>query len=417
MPDMPKDSSPDATRALLRDGYDFIRNRCRDLETDVFMTRIGLEQTICMRGAEAARLFSDTERFQREGAAPSLARKTLFGEGGVQGLDGEPHRHRKAMFMSLMTAESVERMADIFTAHWRRYIDRWRGMDEVVLFDESSRLITEAICEWAGVPLPEQDVDRRTEEFLALIEGAGSIGLRQWRGRRARSRSEAWLADLVEKVRDGTLHGRAGSALRVIAEYRGLDGELLEPRIAAVELNNVLRPTVAVGRWIAFSGLALHEYPHHRERLRGAGDDDIEHFVQEVRRYYPFFPFVGALVRHDFEWNGYTFPEGTRVLLDLWGTDHHPDHWRDAESFRPERFRDEWSGSAYDFIPQGGGDFHLNHRCPGEWITIAIMKRAVRELVDGMEYDVPEQDLDVDMTDMPTLPESGFVIRIVRRAS
>jgi fatty-acid peroxygenase len=49
--------------------------------------------------------------------------------------------------------------------------------------------------------------------------------------------------------------------------------------------------------------------------------------------------------------------------------------------------------------------------------TIAIMKRAVRELVDGMEYDVPEQDLDVDMSDMPTLPESGFVMRNVRRAS
>jgi fatty-acid peroxygenase len=105
MPDMPQDSSPDATLALLRDGYDFIRNRCRELDTDVFRTRIGLEQTICMRDAEAARLFSDTERFQREGAAPSLARKTLFGEGGVQGLDGEPHRHRKAMFMSLMTPQ------------------------------------------------------------------------------------------------------------------------------------------------------------------------------------------------------------------------------------------------------------------------------------------------------------------------
>jgi fatty-acid peroxygenase len=416
MPDMPKDSSPDATIALLRDGYDFIRNRCRELETDVFMTRIGLEQTICMRGADAARLFYDTERFQRSGAAPSLARKTLFGEGGVQGLDGEPHRHRKAMFMSLMMPQSVERMADIFTMHWRRYVDRWSGMDEVVLFDESSRLITEAICEWAGVPLPEQDVDRRTDEFLALIEGAASIGLRQWRGRRARSRSEGWLADLIEQVRSGSLGAPAGSALRVIAEYRGLDGEMLEPRIAAVELNNVLRPTVAAGRWIAFTGLALHQHPHHRERLRGGDDAAVEHFVQEVRRYYPFFPFVGALVRHDFEWNGYTFPEGTRVLLDLWGTDHHPEHWRDPESFRPERFRDEWGGSAYDFIPQGGGDFHVNHRCPGEWITIAIMKRAVRELVDGMGYDVPEQDLDVDMTDMPTLPESGFIIRRVRRA-
>jgi fatty-acid peroxygenase len=49
-------------------------------------------------------------------------------------------------------------------------------------------------------------------------------------------------------------------------------------------------------------------------------------------------------------------------------------------------------------------------------MSVAIMQRAVRELVDGMEYDVPEQDLEVDMTDMPTLPESGYIMRNVRRS-
>jgi fatty-acid peroxygenase len=416
MPEMPRDESPDATLALVREGYDFIRNRCRDYGTNVFRTRLALKETICMRGEEEARLFYDNERFKREGAAPSLAQKTLFGEGGVQGLDGEPHRHRKAMFMSLMTPESNARLADLVTERWRRYIDRWEEQEEVVLFDESSRLITEAVCEWAGVPLSASDVDRRTEEFLALIEGVASIGYRQWRGRRARTRSESWLGALVEQVRAGALDAPQGSVLRTVAEHRELDGEWLDRDIAAVELNNVLRPTVAVGRWVAFAALALHDYPEHRARLRGADDDAVERFVHEVRRFYPFFPFVGAIVRHDFEWNGYRFPEGTRVLLDLYGTDHHPELWRDPDGFDPERFR-EWDGSAYNFIPQGGGDHHVHHRCPGEWISIAILERCVRQLVEGMEYDVPEQDLTIDLSEMPTLPESGFVMRNVRRVS
>ena len=414
MSEMPRDESPDGTLALVQEGYDFIRNRCREYDTDVFRTRLMLKETICMRGEEAARLFYDTERFKREGAAPSLAQKTLFGEGGVQGLDGEPHRHRKAMFMSLMTPESIERFADLVTERWRAYLGRWKEQEEVVLFEESSRLVTEAVCAWSGVPLPEEEVERRTEEFLALIEGAASVGYRQWRGRRARSRSEDWLSDLVEQVRAGTLDAPEGSALRTVAEHRELDGELLEPRIAAVEMNNVLRPTVAVARWITFAALALHEYPEHRERLRGADDEAVERFVQEVRRFYPFFPFVGAIVRHDFEWSGYQFPEGTRVLLDLYGTDHHPDLWRDPDGFDPDRFH-EWDGSAYNFIPQGGGDHHVNHRCPGEWISIAILKRCVRQLVEGMEYEVPQQDLAIEMSDMPTLPESGFIMRNVRR--
>lgn len=34
---------------------------------------------------------------------PKLVLKTLFGQGGVQTLDGAAHHHRKNIFMDLMT--------------------------------------------------------------------------------------------------------------------------------------------------------------------------------------------------------------------------------------------------------------------------------------------------------------------------
>jgi hypothetical protein len=45
--------------------------------------------------------------------------------------------------------------------------------------------------------------------------------------------------------------------------------------------------------------------------------------------------------------------------------------------------------------------------------------RQSAEHMDGRGHGVrrPATDLDVDMSDMPTLPESGFVMRNVRRAS
>ena len=58
---------PDDTLALALEGYAFIGNRCRALGTDVFETRIMLQRTICMLGAEAARMFYDGDRMQREG--------------------------------------------------------------------------------------------------------------------------------------------------------------------------------------------------------------------------------------------------------------------------------------------------------------------------------------------------------------
>src|SRR3546814_10067301 len=63
-----------------------------------------------MTGPEAAELFYRQDLFARRGAAPGRIQKTLLGQGGVQGLDGEAHRHRKQMFMSLMTPERIEEL-------------------------------------------------------------------------------------------------------------------------------------------------------------------------------------------------------------------------------------------------------------------------------------------------------------------
>ena len=100
------------------------------------------------------------------------------------------------------------------------------------------------------------------------------------------------------------------------------------------------------------------------------------------------------------------------VLLDLYGTNHDPRFWERPERFHPERFRD-WRGNPYSFIPQGGGDHLTGHRCGGEWATIEVMKARVRELL-GMRYDVPDQDLRVPLSRMPTQLSSRMVLTDVR---
>src|SRR5690606_10190120 len=102
MTTIPSDAKLDRTLSLLHDGYTFIEKRCRENHTDIFETRVMVEKAVCLHGKEAASIFYDTERFQRKGATPKRIQKTLFGEGGVQTLDKEAHRHRKEAFMSLM---------------------------------------------------------------------------------------------------------------------------------------------------------------------------------------------------------------------------------------------------------------------------------------------------------------------------
>jgi len=413
MKKIPNDGHLDSTLALGKNPYRFIKQQAEQLGSEVFATRLLLRKTICMTGAEAARLFSDTRRFIRKGAAPLRLQKTLFGRGGVQTLDDAQHRHRKEMFLSLMTPGRIADLSKLTADHLQRRAVRWSQAEHVVLYRELQQILTCAVCAWAGVPLAEKEIAKRTRQLTVLFDHVGSLGPQYWRSRQARFATTRWIATLIKRVRTCELPVLRESAISRIAFHHELNGELLAPRIAAVELLNVLRPTVAVSVYIVFLVHALHRHPELRERLTGGDPAYTLAFVHEVRRYYPFFPSAPARVREAFVWKGYRFPAKTRVMLDLHGINHDASTWRDPEQFRPERFG-EWDRSAFNFIPQGTGDHRINHRCPGEWITIELMKLALEFFVKRISYQVPEQDLSIDETRLPALPRSRLIISQVR---
>lgn len=412
MLEIPRDKNLDSTLALFLDPYEFISKRCRNYDSDIFETRLLLQKTICMTGPEAAELFYQPDSFVRQGAAPGRIQKTLFGQGGVQGLDDEAHQHRKKMFMSLMTTERINSLREL-TAYWlQTYARKWATTEQVVLYNELHEILTRAVCTWAGVPLEDSEVCRRTGQLTALFDYAGSIGPKHWWSRVARKQSESWAEAIIEKIRAEQLSPSEHSAAHIIATHRDLNGKLLPSHVAAVEILNILRPTVAVSVFITFVAHALYKYPDCRERLC-SDSGYTEPFVQEVRRFYPFFPSVLAKIRHDFEWKGYRFPQGRRVMLDLYGTNHDPRTWEVPGEFRPERFQ-ERKECPYSFIPQGGGEHHRNHRCPGEWIAVELMKTACEFLVGRLVYKIPEQNLGIDFSRLPALPKSRFIMSHVK---
>lgn len=406
-PSIPRSTGFDSTLALQKEGYDFIRNRCQQMQTDIFETRVLLKPTICMLGREASEIFNDETKFQRSGAAPTRVKKTLLGQKGVQGLDGEAHRHRKAMFMALMSKQSLDELVQTIHAYWLAAINDWQLRDSpIVLKQAAAEVLTQSICQWAGVPLERDEIKHRTHQFIHMIESASKIGFRHWQGRQARRSMERWCRKLIHQTRTGHLSIEPDKALYKIAMHQQLDNNLLSEQVAAVELLNVLRPTVAITYYIVLTALALHHFPHEAKRL---DSDEARHrFAQEVRRFYPFFPATVALVKHTFEWQGYTFAEGTRVMLDLYGTNHDERLWQNPEQFWPDRFLYN-EPDPFSLIPQGGGDYWQHHRCAGEWLTLTMMELALKVLTEEMEYEVPGQNLFLPHNKMPTYPESGFV--------
>lgn len=413
---IPKEHVLDAAiPILLSSGYNYISERCNRFGTDIFETRVLLRRALCIRGEEAAELFYDSELFKRRGAAPGRIVHGLLGRGGVHGLDGDAHRRRKTMFMSLMGPEELNRFSEIAAGVWNRKISEWEAKPEVCLFSEAKEILCRAACEWVGIPLAEEEVSKRAEDLAAMVDSFGAVGPRYWRGKRARARTEKWIRGLIRQIRKGSF-GSDDLPATVVALYRDSRGKLLSKHTATVELINLIRPTVAVAYLLTFAALALHRYPRYRDQFRAGDETQLENFVQEVRRFYPFAPAMAAISRKKFSWKGYSIPKGRLVILDLYGTNHDPRIWDHPGVFRPERFS-SWDGSPYNFIPNGGGDFYENHRCAGEWISIELLKIATRFLSRNIEYDVPFQDLSFPLTRLPTFPRSGFIIKNVRAVS
>lgn len=411
---IPEASGFDNTTALLAEGYRFIGNRCDELGSDIFGTRLMLRRVVCVRGEAAARMFYQPGRFTRKGAVAPSTLALLQGHGSTQVQEGQMHRVRKAMMMSLQSPESRTRLVDLAEREWRLRLERWPRLRQVVLIQEAQAVLCRAACAWAGVPLNIEEEVLRTAEFSAMIDGAGTVGPRNWLGRALRRHTEQWAREHILAVRAGRPTDPA-SPLAVIAFHRDADGEVLSNADAAVELINVLRPVVAVARYIVFGALAMHQHPEWRARLAGGDDAALTMFVEEVRRYYPFFPAIGGRANCSFEWNGLVFDKGDWVVLDIFGTNRHRDTWPDGEFFRPERFESR-QGSGFDVIAQGAGDAAQGHRCPGEALTLELARSALRLLAREIDYDMPPQNLEVSLAHMPALPASGFVIEAVRPA-
>lgn len=414
----PREKGIENGLSLLREGYLYIPNRRKAYQSDAVKTRVLGQEAILLGGEEAAELFYDEDKFKREGAAPEPAVSTLLGQGGVQQLDDEAHRHRKKMFLDLMSKERIEIWAKLVEKYLYIATKEWIRKDSINFYKESQKVLTQAACEWCGVPLKDKEIDKRTEQLISMIESPVAVSKRHIEGRIGRIKGEKWVSGLIEQVREGTLQPDEDTALYQIAWHKELDGELLDLKTAAVELLNVIRPSVAIALYFAFAALTLQQFPEEKDKLNGENPYYLHMFIQEIRRYYPFFPFNGAITRKDFIWNGYQFEKDTLTIFDFYGTNHDPRVWEDPEDFKPERFSN-WHESPTDqiqfkLLAQGGGSYSAGHRCPGEWNTVRAMEIITDFLVNKIDYTVPEQDVGFSLVNMPTTPKSGMIFENIQ---
>lgn len=403
-PDRARVGMTDLAARLKRHGY-------RALEVDrrqhggapCHATRMLGRRAVVVAGADGARLFYDEDVVEREGAIPPPLARLLFGKGAVHGLDGEQHRRRKGMFLGMLGPEQVAGCAR--SAH-RRLSDRLAQMGEgaeVRVHDVLVAVYGGAVLEWAGVEVDEQQAERVSRSLARVVDGFGFAGTAYPRAWQARKSTDRWFRQRIGAVRSGRVDAPAGSVLRTIAESE------LDLATAAVELGNVLRPTVAVAWLGTFAVLALDQVPVDRDRLRRTDAvADRYAFAEEVRRTTPFVPALAGRFRRAGSHEGVDHAVGDAVVLDVQGINRDAALHPDPEVFRPDRFLHQQPGP-YDLVPQGGGPPE-GHRCPGESLTLQLLAATVQVFADR---DVTVlSDPRCDLSRIPTLPAEGLRVRV-----
>ncbi|MFC9294133.1 cytochrome P450 [Streptomyces sp. NPDC057011] len=400
----------DSTLSLLVHGYAWAPDLRRAHDgAPVVHTRLMGRPAVLLHGPEAVAFFYDEGHVQRQDALPAPVLDTIFGRGAVHTLDRAHHRERKQMLVSLlMSPEGIGGLTGRVESGWREALTAWEGR-RVVLFDEVAALLAREVCDWAGMPVADHTAREIAEDCVAMVDGFATAGPRHVRARRARHRQEQALMAAVTRLREEQPHLVPGTVLETVALHREPDGTLLDPHTAAVELLNIIRPTVAITWFVTFAAHALHRHPSQRDQLRAGGPADARAFAHEVRRFYPFVPFIGGLAARDLTYAGERIPAGTLLLLDVYGLHHDPELWERPYDFAPGRFLGREPGHG-ELIAQGGGDARTGHRCPGEDITLSLLT-VLSSALARMDLAVPEQqDLSIPLSRIPTRPRSGFVI-------
>src|SRR4051812_6876567 len=171
-------------------GYAFLPDLRRRHPNRPAPLRVLGQRAVAICGPDAVRFFYDESHLERHTALPHPVVSTLFGKGAVHTLDGAAHRHRKALFVTLLMGDGIDTLAKLAGEAFDERAEQWRGGPAVSLFDESAKAIAQAVTQWVGVPDEQGDLDALAADLVAMVDGFATMGPRHWRALAARRRRE-----------------------------------------------------------------------------------------------------------------------------------------------------------------------------------------------------------------------------------
>src|SRR5690606_12527666 len=108
------------------------------LDTDVFQTKLGGKNVICMSGQEAAEIFYDEEKFERLKVLPQIKLTPNANEKmSIHNLDD---KQWEQLFNELLSSTRINELNSLYLKKLQERLENWTKQEQIIFFDEMKQL-------------------------------------------------------------------------------------------------------------------------------------------------------------------------------------------------------------------------------------------------------------------------------------
>ncbi len=435
----PDDLPPGNAGGLLGGTFSFIENPWAFFEKNkkvfgpIFKSKILCKKVAFLSGPEAMALFLDEKNISRSGAHPPHVVQ-LFGGQNMAMLDGEQHGPLKLLSMKAFNRSALTHYVPMLQELVDTLLAQGAGQEQLHATEALKKLAVESICTNVLGLEPGERTDALLSDYKRVTAGMLAIPLRlpgnaYSKGIRAQKRVLAELRAIINE-RHNQL-GKDGISRILGAQLES--GRRITDAELVLELHHVILAGYIVYALLSELLLQMARQPALIEAIRTEMDkaevgdqlnieklytlNAMQYIIDEAKRTAPIVPAIFGVARQDFEVGSHRIPEGWGVWMALGLCNNDEQVFLQPEKFDPTRFapgRAEHKSHPHAFMPQGSGPVQ-GHRCLGLEYSTLVAQVFLARLVQGYNWEIPEQNLDYQWDVVPPEPVDGLQVRLTQR--
>lgn len=310
----------------------------------------------------------------------------VFIGSGLVNSEGDFHRRQRRLVQPAFHSKRINAYAEVMVNYAEQMVEEWRGQSQIDIHEAMStltrRIVLKTLFDTDESPETEQ-IANSVETLNHLSEDSYKRGFTfpNWLPVPAVRKSREAVAE-VDKLILGIIEQRRKSggdqgdllSMLLLAQDEDDGGQMTDRQVRDEAVTLFLAGHETTANTLAWTFYLLAKHPEvevklveeldrvlagRKPTLQDLGQLTYTDWVikEAMRLYPPAWVLNARAPQVDVEIDGYTIPKGSNIFISPYVMHHDPRYFTDPESFKPERWANDFEKSLprYAYFPFGGG--------------------------------------------------------------